>query len=97
MTDHPQGVRTRRGSRNTVRGRSFAVFFFWVALIFTQLCLSCAVRHHIAPSAPRKARFFGAAANSVHPATSPTQFAGDDSVYREAKRLVHTGPNPLHN
>uniref|UniRef100_A0A5B7AUJ8 Putative Clavata3/esr-related 16 n=1 Tax=Davidia involucrata TaxID=16924 RepID=A0A5B7AUJ8_DAVIN len=96
-----QGVRTRRRIRN-VRAK-IAVFFFWVILIFTQLCLSSAEHNDIGRSSrspARNARFFNTA--SSHAASSPPQFDGSgdndsDTLYGEDKRLVHTGPNPLHN
>ncbi|XWS34490.1 hypothetical protein CRYUN_Cryun21dG0042700 [Craigia yunnanensis] len=50
-------------------------------------------------SPPRKARFFDTA--SFHAPSISAQFAGNegdpDTVYGDDKRIVHTGPNPLHN
>ncbi|XVF43618.1 hypothetical protein PTKIN_Ptkin02bG0054700 [Pterospermum kingtungense] len=51
-------------------------------------------------SLPRKARFFDTA-NSFQAPSSSVQVAGNegdpDTVYGDDKRIVHTGPNPLHN
>lgn len=86
MTVHRGGARTKKSR--------YAVFFIWVILIFSQFSLFLAER---SLSTPRKARFFGTA--SVHGlASSPDKLDEDpDMPYGEDKRLVHTGPNPLHN
>lgn len=86
MTVHGGGVRTKR--------RRYAIFFIWVILIFSQFSLFSAEK---SLSTPRKARIFGTA--SVHGlASSPDKLDEDpDMLYGEEKRLVHTGPNPLHN
>lgn len=78
-----------------------AVFLLWVILIiFSQLGLYFADHQ----SLPRKARFFNtstsasAASSFQAPSSSASdQVAGNETVYGEDKRIVHTGPNPLHN
>ncbi|KAL6969088.1 hypothetical protein U1Q18_029668 [Sarracenia purpurea var. burkii] len=56
---------------------------------------------------PTKSRLFDAH-NSLHAPPRPSQSAGGggrgggggvsgDDLYEEDERLVHTGPNPLHN
>ncbi|KAH6759564.1 hypothetical protein C2S52_022909 [Perilla frutescens var. hirtella] len=70
---------------------NIAVFYLGFLLIFSQACLpsSAAERsgasHRPRWSPARKARLH-------HHAT-----ARADNLYEEDKRLIHTGPNPLHN
>ncbi|GMP59204.1 hypothetical protein CsSME_00022579 [Camellia sinensis var. sinensis] len=80
--------RTKRSKRHP-RATNLAVFFIWVILIFTQLCLSSSSEHN-GHSSPRKVRFFSTVNSSVG-----SNFDDDDDD--EDKRVVHTGPNPLHN
>ncbi|XWS63935.1 hypothetical protein CRYUN_Cryun06bG0144000 [Craigia yunnanensis] len=97
-----RGVKTRGGRYSGARA---AVFFLWIILIFSQLSLHFAVHEEVSStgqsfrSPPRKARFFDTA--SFHAPSSSAQFAGNegdpDTVYGDDKRIVHTGPNPLHN
>ena len=97
-----RGVKTRGGRYSGARA---AVFFLWIILIFSQLALHFAVHEEGSStdqsfrSPPRKARFFDTA--SLHAPSSSAQFAGHegdpDTVYGNDKRIVHTGPNPLHN
>ncbi|KAK8567555.1 hypothetical protein V6N13_105515 [Hibiscus sabdariffa] len=87
-----RGVKTR-GCRYSNGGRA-AVFFFWFIFIFSQLGLHFAVHAQQQPftSPPRKARFnFDSSAYFHGPPSS--QLAGNE----DDKRIVHTGPNPLHN
>lgn len=97
----PQGgVESRGGRRNAA-----AIFFFlWVLLIFAQLGLFYAVHEEpgkLVKSLPRKVRFLET--QSFHaPQSSQVQSSvgveGDpQSVYGDDKRIIHTGPNPLHN
>ncbi|KAK8529239.1 hypothetical protein V6N13_102175 [Hibiscus sabdariffa] len=85
-----------------------AVFFMCVILICSRLGFHFAVHKEEAststsPSStfhlPRKAQFLDTAA--FHAPSSLSQFGGDEfdphTVYEDDKRIVHTGPNPLHN
>lgn len=91
-------VKTRGGARA-------AVLLLWIMLIFSQLGLHFCAHEDFRPADPRKARFFDAASNSFHAPSSSAEFGGgngsDDpdtsTVYGDDKRIVHTGPNPLHN
>ncbi|KAK8582984.1 hypothetical protein V6N13_069750 [Hibiscus sabdariffa] len=70
-----------------------AVFFLWVILFFSQLGLHFGV-HEETRSSKARVDFDGAATASFHaPPSSSPQFAGNE----DDKRIVHTGPNPLHN
>ncbi|XVF02856.1 hypothetical protein REPUB_Repub04eG0210600 [Reevesia pubescens] len=100
-----RGLKTRRGRYSS--GARAALFFLWIILIFSQLILHFALHeeasstdHQSFRSPPRKVRFFDNTA-SFHAPSSSSQFAeneGDpDTIYGDDKRIVHTGPNPLHN
>ncbi|XVE85425.1 hypothetical protein DITRI_Ditri17bG0090100 [Diplodiscus trichospermus] len=97
-----RGVKTR-GSRYGGGARA-AVFFFWIILIFSQLRLHFALHEEASNdqsfrSPPRNARFFDT--SFFHAPSSSAQFDGNEgdphAVYGDDKRIVHTGPNPLHN
>nr|GMD60140.1 CLAVATA3/ESR (CLE)-related protein 17-like [Ipomoea batatas]GMD68180.1 CLAVATA3/ESR (CLE)-related protein 17-like [Ipomoea batatas] len=92
-----EGQRTRRkGSRSG----KIAVFLVWFLMLSSsQLCTEA---HSMIQS--RKARFFSSNSdpNMGHAvgASSPSSVMkknGSDKVYEDDKRIVHTGPNPLHN
>ncbi|XP_010513874.1 PREDICTED: CLAVATA3/ESR (CLE)-related protein 16-like [Camelina sativa] len=98
--------RRRRGLTTT------STVFFWGILIFARFGLSSSAlspdqyRHQPYPSAPpRKAGPFHETTSSFRaPKASSVSFTGPrreeenrDDVYKDDKRLVHTGPNPLHN
>ncbi|ONI31728.1 hypothetical protein PRUPE_1G327000 [Prunus persica] len=109
---------TTGGSRHG-RGeaRNFAIFFFWVILIFapTSNLVVSASRTSISHgdelgggrfmrSPSRKTRFPGKVsfyAPSSTPSHDVHHFVGinggPDKLYGDDKRIVHTGPNPLHN
>ena len=96
-----RGVKTKGGRYSGARA---AVFFLWIILIFSQLGLHFSVHEEASSdqffrSPQWKARFFDTA--SLHAPSSSAQFAGHegdpDTVYGNDKRIVHTGPNPLHN
>nr|KJB50370.1 hypothetical protein B456_008G167000 [Gossypium raimondii] len=94
-----RGVNTRPGRYSG--GAKVAVFFLWIMLFFSQLGLHFAVhkqgsRHSfqfIRSPPPRKVWFSGAA-NSFHAPSSSPHLPGNEG---DEKRIVHTGPNPLHN
>ncbi|KAK9276723.1 hypothetical protein L1049_006259 [Liquidambar formosana] len=101
MTVPSEGV--RRGRRKRDAGTSSAVFFLWVILILAQLSVIFAVRDESGASVEspaRKVRFFETV--YFHAPSSPAQLVGNgddpaDTLYGEDKRIIHTGPNPLHN
>ncbi|PSR88156.1 CLE16p like [Actinidia chinensis var. chinensis] len=87
----------KKSSRN-VRATIIPVLFFYLLILSQQLFLSSAKQDEVGrrpiESGPRKARFFGpAVSGNNHSAPAPAQAV----PYEEDKRLVHTGPNPLHN
>ncbi|EOY00992.1 Clavata3/esr-related 16, putative [Theobroma cacao] len=93
------GVKTRGGRSRCSVARA-ALFFLWIIFIFSQFGLHFAVHeeagHQYFRSPPRKARFFDTA--SFHAPSSSVGNEGDpDTLYGDDKRIVHTGPNPLHN
>ncbi|KAK7828321.1 CLAVATA3/ESR (CLE)-related protein 16 [Quercus suber] len=88
-----------------------AILLLWVILIFTQISFCLAAHEESGKfirSPPRKDRFsqtplFHAPSTSSSSSTTPGQAGaatinGDsDTVYGDEKRIIHTGPNPLHN
>lgn len=102
-----------RGSLGGYGKAKLAAFLLGFLLILSELCcLSSAVENidnsGIAPShwsPARKARFFHTQSSSHHARTSRTNDEriagsgghGTDDVFQDDKRIVHTGPNPLHN
>ncbi|KAK2635405.1 hypothetical protein Ddye_030197 [Dipteronia dyeriana] len=99
MMDSGEVVRRRRRCCGG-GGRVAISMFIWVILIFSQLSLVFALLHHDQSfkSPPRKARFFHSTDNddeSFH--APPTMEKDPDSLYEDDKRIIHTGPNPLHN
>ncbi|KAI3453134.1 hypothetical protein Pfo_009797 [Paulownia fortunei] len=109
MTVSIQGERRRRrrkGWDSTSRIASFSLGFL---LILSEVCpLTSAEKISVGGSRwspARKVRFPGSASYHAR-ASSPSQLASTernykssstDKFYEEEKRLVHTGPNPLHN
>nr|GMD63353.1 CLAVATA3/ESR (CLE)-related protein 17 [Ipomoea batatas]GMD72439.1 CLAVATA3/ESR (CLE)-related protein 17 [Ipomoea batatas] len=91
-----EGQRTRRkGSRSG----KIAVFLVWFLMLSSsQLCTEA---HSMIQS--RKTRFFSSNSdpNMGHAvgasSSSSVKKNGSDKVYEDDKRIVHTGPNPLHN
>lgn len=105
-----EGERRRRRKRwdSTARIVVFSLGFF---LIFSEVCLLSSAKkisYGVSRWSPaRKARFYGSS-NYHARASSPSLLAStekknkgnsssSDNLYEEEKRLVHTGPNPLHN
>ncbi|KAG2264549.1 hypothetical protein Bca4012_078285 [Brassica carinata] len=93
--------RRRRAATSTI--------FLWGILFFAQFCLSSSLAlspdqyHHQSIPSPRKAGRFHNTASFQSPRAS-VSFIGPrrreeniDDVFNDDKRLVHTGPNPLHN
>ncbi|CAH8308463.1 unnamed protein product [Eruca vesicaria subsp. sativa] len=84
-----QGKKSRRWDM------TFIYFFFFLVVIF-QIGLSSSSasvdsrRHFLVSSPPRKTMVY---------ATAPFRGAlkSEDNIYGDDKRVVHTGPNPLHN
>uniref|UniRef100_A0A6N2MEY3 Uncharacterized protein n=1 Tax=Salix viminalis TaxID=40686 RepID=A0A6N2MEY3_SALVM len=77
--------------------------YSWILFILAQLGFFLAVHEEtdkLVKSLPRKARFsetesFHASPNMDQPVNID---GGDsDSLYEDDKRIVYTGPNPLHN
>ncbi|KAF8098668.1 hypothetical protein N665_0261s0033 [Sinapis alba] len=87
--------RQRRKSRRWVDMTIRYLFFFFLVVMF-QICLSSSSsasvdsRRHFVFSPPRKTLVY-----------TTTPFLGplnrEDDIYGDDKRVVHTGPNPLHN
>ncbi|KAJ0455148.1 hypothetical protein HanIR_Chr15g0747931 [Helianthus annuus] len=84
-----------RSKRNTTYSNPrMQLILIWVILIATHLPPSSAVhRHHDSLPFGGKAVFFKTASPQLH-ATAPSR---QRQAGEEDKRLVHTGPNPLHN
>ncbi|MCD7465383.1 hypothetical protein HAX54_001198 [Datura stramonium] len=100
-----QNIMSSSSSRSR-RRRMEVILCAWMSiLVFSELCISSTGQ-----STPRKVGFFHPVTNSHHvaaaaaPTSSTYQFVGtggkrnrENKLYDEDKRLVHTGPNPLHN
>ncbi|CAK7326746.1 unnamed protein product [Dovyalis caffra] len=99
---HKVGVEAARG-RRYAGARAAIIFLFWVLLILAQLGFLLSVHEEtgkLVKSLPRKVRF--SETQSFHgPPThdQPVDIDGrdPDTVYEDDKRIIHTGPNPLHN
>lgn len=86
---------------------SFLVFSLAFLLISAlEVCLSSAeksddISSSLKLSPARKSRFFETAPYYARTSSPSSQMAGIDpkneDLYEEEKRLIHTGPNPLHN
>ncbi|KAJ0228846.1 CLAVATA3/ESR [Hirschfeldia incana] len=100
------GTRRRRRRR---RQTSPSTMLLWGILIISQFGLSSSSAlspgqyYHQSYPSSRKAGPFHETSSFQSPGTSVT-FTGPrreeenrDDVYNDDKRLVHTGPNPLHN
>ncbi|KAK4842768.1 hypothetical protein QYF36_027384 [Acer negundo] len=99
MMDSGEVVRRRRRCCGG-GGRAAISMFIWVILIFSQLSLVFALLHHdqSIKSPPRKARFFHSTDDNDESFHAPPNMEKDpDSLYEDDKRIIHTGPNPLHN
>ncbi|KAJ0545325.1 hypothetical protein HanIR_Chr08g0348631 [Helianthus annuus] len=101
---------TRERRRKRDYKLKLQVFFIWAMLILIHMPLSSCKHHHnnhhhhhhpSSVSSSRKTMFFKAAQPQFHAASSqpPVGATGEegDSVFDEDKRIIHTGPNPLHN
>ncbi|KAE8730094.1 Detected protein of unknown function [Hibiscus syriacus] len=91
------------GGTGRFSGVRAAVFFMYIILICSQFSSHCAVHNDETSTTshpPRKVQFLDTA--SFHAPSSLSQFSGNeddpaDTVNEDDKRVVHTGPNPLHN
>ncbi|CAI9755993.1 unnamed protein product [Fraxinus pennsylvanica] len=104
-----EGEPTRRRRKRWDSTTTIAVSSFLLLLIFSEICLSSSEKisktaagsYRLFPA--RKARLFDsepfhAEASSPSQSLSPeNNGSSSDKLYEEEKRLVHTGPNPLHN
>ncbi|XP_010415786.1 PREDICTED: CLAVATA3/ESR (CLE)-related protein 17-like [Camelina sativa] len=87
--------KNRRWDKNLIMC-SFFLFFF-VFFVSSQIGLSSSAssvgysrRHFVAFPPPRKALSYSTTATFRGPLNR-------DDIYGDDKRVVHTGPNPLHN
>ncbi|MFS8032933.1 hypothetical protein Hanom_Chr17g01563531 [Helianthus anomalus] len=89
-------IRCKR--RKTYSNPRVHLLFIWIILIATRLPPSSANhhRHYSIPNSGRKAVLFITASPQFHP-EARSRPAGESDLYDEDKRLVRTGPNPLHN
>ncbi|KAJ4888492.1 CLAVATA3/ESR (CLE)-related protein 16 [Raphanus sativus] len=86
-----------------------STMLLWGILFFAQFGLSSSSvlfpgqHHHQSYRSSRKAGLFHERSSLQHPSNSvsftgpPREEENRDDVYKDDKRLVHTGPNPLHN
>ncbi|ESR61476.1 CLAVATA3/ESR (CLE)-related protein 16 [Citrus sinensis] len=104
----PRDVVSARGRRRRCAGAKAASFFFWVILIFSLLGLLCALHDDetgtYSSFSARKTRSFNTESTFHAPPPSISGLLVDteadnpgSSVYEDDKRIIHTGPNPLHN
>ncbi|PIM97582.1 hypothetical protein CDL12_29948 [Handroanthus impetiginosus] len=91
-----EGERRRRRRKRWDPAARIAVFCLGFLLIFSEICLLSSAEklsHGGSRWSPaRKARIYGSRPYHAR-ASSPSEILS----YEEDKRLVHTGPNPLHN
>lgn len=90
---------TRKNKRqNMATSKRITILVLLVILIFGQLCIATSAKHvNSGPSSwtlSRKARGFRTVSVHATATLSPSQL---EAVYSDDKRLIHTGPNPLHN
>ncbi|PKI57289.1 hypothetical protein CRG98_022328 [Punica granatum] len=96
MTVHSKGVLRRCG-----------MMLLWVVVISSEVSFLLADHERddhapLYPPSSRKSRFFSTV-SVVHMPTSSPPLAGPsvdpdpNKLYEEDKRIIHTGPNPLHN
>ena len=96
------GVEAASGRRYS-GAKAAIIFLFWILLIITQLGLFIAFGHEetgeLVKSLPRKARFFETQFHASPSQDQPSSIDKGDpgAVYEDDKRIIHTGPNPLHN
>ncbi|KAM7463442.1 hypothetical protein LguiA_031563 [Lonicera macranthoides] len=95
----PRTNRRRRICKNATA--RIAIFILVAVFIFNQQLCSCSAKRHHHNSGPssRKAQFFKTV-SSYRAFYSPSSLIIEDqdkNLYGEDKRVVHTGPNPLHN
>ncbi|KAH8500624.1 hypothetical protein H0E87_015815 [Populus deltoides] len=96
------GVAAARGRRYS-GAKAAIIFLFWILFILAQLGLLIAFGHEetgkLVKSLPRKARFFETRFHAPPSQDQPLDIdKGDpETVYEDDKRIIHTGPNPLHN
>lgn len=100
MTTHKEFAET--AGRKQAKARAAIVFLLWVLLILAQLGFFFAVlgeKGKLVKSLPKKARFFDTQSFHAPPSQAqPVDIEGDSGmVYEYDKRIIHTGPNPLHN
>ncbi|KAB1205729.1 CLAVATA3/ESR (CLE)-related protein 17 [Morella rubra] len=96
-----------KGSRETWRARAkIAVFLLWVIIIFTQISLNFAAQEEYSSrfirAPPPRNDPFSETPLFHAPSSNPAQVVastngGQDTLYGDEKRIIHTGPNPLHN
>ncbi|KAJ0241168.1 CLAVATA3/ESR [Hirschfeldia incana] len=88
-------VRRERQRRKSRRWDMTIKYYFFFFVVMVQICLSSSSasvdsRRHLVFSPPRKTMLY---------ATAPFRAAlnREGDIYGDNKRVVHTGPNPLHN
>ncbi|KAI3466979.1 hypothetical protein Pfo_023642 [Paulownia fortunei] len=112
MSVSSEGERRRRSRKRRDSTARIAVVSLGFLLIFSGVCLlSSAEKISYGGSRwspARKERFYGSSPYHAR-ASSPSQLvsmekknnnensSSSDKLYEEENRLVHTGPNPLHN
>ncbi|KZV19538.1 Clavata3/esr-related 16 [Dorcoceras hygrometricum] len=94
----------RVNSNSRARIIVFSLAFLLISTL--QVCLTFAekidnISNPVKWSPARKSRFFKTASYHARTSGPSSQMAGihpkNDDFYDEEKRLIHTGPNPLHN
>ncbi|CAA7043634.1 unnamed protein product [Microthlaspi erraticum] len=106
--EYKERTRRRRRRRRRAATNTASTVFLWGILILAKFGLSSSSAlspdqyyYHQSYSSPRKAGPFHETVPFQSPKAS-VSFTGReeenrDDVYKDDKRLVHTGPNPLHN
>ncbi|KAK1387016.1 hypothetical protein POM88_015194 [Heracleum sosnowskyi] len=76
--------RNKRCSATTSRT---AIFYFWIMILFIQVCLCSANHDSIAPSSWPLSRKLGSSSTVSFAAASPSPLASNNS---DDKRIIHT-------
>nr|BAV14870.1 CLAVATA3/ESR-related 42 [Lotus japonicus] len=100
--------RTSSRSSETITRLSLAraaIFSLWVMLVFALISLLFSINNHdqiqTTHSTPRRVlnKKHSFSTTLFHPPSSSSaqNIAENTALYGDDKRIIHTGPNPLHN
>ncbi|EOA35923.1 hypothetical protein CARUB_v10021181mg [Capsella rubella] len=110
MTTHVFVPRERHGNNRTRWDKNFlnmcSFFFFFLFFVSFQIGLSSSAssssvgfsrRHFVVSPSPPSRKALSYSTTTTTTATFRGPLRRVDDIYGDDKRVVHTGPNPLHN